>query len=229
MKSHFLVFILVGLCILIFPALPLVQGSLGTYEQGECVKISTILNSTWVNISTISYPNSTTAVSNVVMIQVAQSFTYNFCNTTDLGFYIYDYFDNFGNVYVNDFEITLNGKEKPSGIIVVLFIILFMVCLGFSSFMILYNIGHFFAFDFDIVDVAFNWGIYFIIVALYGLEEFYLGNPDIRTWLLWFISIGGFVLIFMPLLAFILSITVGTLSKKQMPEIMPRRKIWRRR
>ncbi len=87
------------------------SASLGTFTQGDCVNIKTILNTTSVNISTISFPNSTTAVSNKEMTKTAQTFNYSFCNTNVLGTYIYDYFDAEGNTYVNDFEITPNGKQ----------------------------------------------------------------------------------------------------------------------
>jgi hypothetical protein len=113
-----------------------------------------------------------------------------------------------------NFEITGNGKPDADGSIKVLFIIATLILLGLSTFIIMYDLGHFFALDFDIIDVAFNWGIYFAVVALYGLEVFYLGNSQLETYLMWFIKIGGFVIVFMPLMAMVLSMTVGTLKNK---------------
>jgi len=102
------------------------SASLGTFSQGECVNIKTILNTTSVNISTISYPNSTIAISNQAMTKNAQTFNYSFCDTNTLGTYVYDYFDTEGNTYVNEFEITPSGS---SGITNIAFFILIIVLL----------------------------------------------------------------------------------------------------
>lgn len=100
-------------------------GNLGTFEQNKCVDIKTILNTTSANISTISYPNTTIAVSDKAMTQNGKTFNYTFCSTNSLGEYIYDYFDAEGNVYVNSFTITPNGTEitTAKGIIYIVFIL----------------------------------------------------------------------------------------------------------
>jgi len=92
----------------------LASSSLGTFKQNDCVNIKTILNTTSVNISTISYPNSSIVVSNEEMTKNGKTFNYSFCNTNTLGIYLYDYFDAEGNTYVNDFKVTPNGKEFTS-------------------------------------------------------------------------------------------------------------------
>lgn len=100
------------LLLLILMIIPIVSANLGTFKQNDCLQIKTILNNvSWVNISTISYPNLTTIISNVGMSQDGQTFTYNFCNTSILGNYIYDYYSSDGNTYVNDFFITASGNE----------------------------------------------------------------------------------------------------------------------
>jgi hypothetical protein len=114
-----------------------VDASLGVYKAGNCVELKTILNTTAVNISTINYPNSTVAVSNQAMTKIASTFNYTFCNTNDLGIYVYDYFDTVtGNVYVNDFEISATGKDMTSAkatSYVIIFIVAFLVFLGFLA------------------------------------------------------------------------------------------------
>lgn len=130
MKNKLILFILFGIFMI-----SLVNASLGIFKQNECINIKTILNSTSVNISTINYPNSTLAISNQVMSKIGQTFNYTFCNTSTLGIYIYDYFDNLGNVYVNDFTITYTGKELTSEqtyIYIVSLIILIILILGIS-------------------------------------------------------------------------------------------------
>jgi len=113
------------------------SASLGTFDDGSCVDIKTILNATTVNLSTISYPNGTVAVSNKIMSKNGKTFNYTFCYTQEVGGYIYDYFDDSGNTFVNSFEITRTGKtltsQKTTGYII-LFIFLLII---FSSFIIL--------------------------------------------------------------------------------------------
>lgn len=126
MKNYICLFVLILL-------LGLVSADLGTFRQGECVKIKTILNASSVNISTISYPNSTVIISNKAMTKTGQTFSYTFCNTSILGTYIYDYFDNSGNVYVNSFEITPTGNDLSSSqsvVYIIIFIISFIIFIG---------------------------------------------------------------------------------------------------
>lgn len=96
---------------LLLVMLPVGSANLGVYKQGDCVNIKTILNSTWVNISSISYPNSTLVVSNKAMTKQSLTFNYSFCQTQPIGNYVYDYYDDGGNYYVNNFEITSTGTK----------------------------------------------------------------------------------------------------------------------
>ena len=117
MKKVFLTIIL-GVFLLAFA--PFVNATLPDAAAGECITIKTILNTSTINISTISYPNQTIAVSNKLMNKTAQTFTYLFCDTNTLGNYIYDYFDNEGNVYVNDFNVTSTGTAGTNLYIILL-------------------------------------------------------------------------------------------------------------
>jgi len=103
----------------------LVSADLGTYSLNECVNIKTILNSSSVNISTLSYPNSTIIITDKEMSKNGLTFNYTFCNTSTFGTYVYDYYDNKGNVYVNSFEITKNGEKVSlsNSILVIAFLI----------------------------------------------------------------------------------------------------------
>lgn len=124
------------LLLVILIVLPISSASLGVFQQGDCVSIKTILNTSSVNISTINYPNSTVAISNQAMTKIAYTFNYTFCDTNELGAYVYDYFDAEGNVYVNDFIITTTGEQVSlSNIIIVLTFLLLaglMFVLGYS-------------------------------------------------------------------------------------------------
>lgn len=140
----------------------LASASLGTFEQGECVRIRTILNTTSVNISTISYPNSSLAISNQEMTKNAQTFNYTFCSTSDLGTYIYDYFDAEGNVYVNSFIITTTGEQVSlSNIILVL---AFLVMAG-----LLFIIGY--SFDKEKYIIKSSFYLFSLLMGLLSINS----------------------------------------------------------
>jgi len=134
---------------------------LGTIKENECVNIKTILNTTSVNISSISYPNSTIIITEQPMTKVGHTFNYSFCNTNTIGIYIYDYYDSEGNVYVNDFEITSTGKSSNNKIPIYLLI----------SGLVLLILGYLF----ESPPIGFFSGILFILVGtflmIYGFEN----------------------------------------------------------
>lgn len=112
----------------------LASAGLGTFKQDSCVEIRTILNTTAVNISSIG--NEKSGVITYVdapMTKNGNTFNYTFCNTSNLGNYVYDYYDTEGYVYVNDFNITPSGDSKPLGFyIIVLFLSIGVIVLGFA-------------------------------------------------------------------------------------------------
>ena len=92
--------------------LPMVSSGLGTFKQGECVDIKTILNTSSVTLSTLNYPNGSVIVSEQDMTNsVGKTFNYTYCSATTIGKYYYDYYDADGNVYVNDFDVTSTGEN----------------------------------------------------------------------------------------------------------------------
>jgi len=111
----------------------LVSASLPDVKQGQCVNIKTILNTSEVTISSLTYPNYTQALGIINMEKNGLSFNYTFCDTSSLGIYFYDYNDSEGNVWENDFRV---GSELTTGkavvyigfIIILLFI--FILTLG---------------------------------------------------------------------------------------------------
>lgn len=218
--------VLFSILAIFITALPLCSASLGTFKQGDCVPIVTSLNATAVNISVLTgpAPNATILLSNVIMTKSGFAFNYTFCDTSKLGTYTYAYCDSDGNCgYSNDFEITGNGKKNASGGVIVLFVVIFLFLVGITAWLSIYTFGHLMTLDFDLLDLAFDWGLYFVIIALYILEQFYLGNTLIETYLIWFMMAGGFMLVIVPVIALVLSMTFGTLSKKKMSVRVPKR------
>ena len=112
----------------------LASASLPAVEQNVCIQIKTILNTSSVNISTITYPNETTLFLNKDMTKNALTFNYTFCGTDTIGIYIYDYFDAEGKVYVNDFEVTPTGfilETSDSLLYIIILIATFILFLAF--------------------------------------------------------------------------------------------------
>ena len=116
----------------------LASSSLGSFEQRECVNIRTILNTTSVNLSTVSFPNSTIAISNQPMTDIGNStFTFEFCDTSVIGVYIYGFVDAEGNTFVNSFEITKNGFQITTGEAVLYFVLFITNLIVFALFLFL--------------------------------------------------------------------------------------------
>lgn len=106
------------------------SATLPTVKQNDCVELKTILDTAWVNISSVTYPNQTTLFLNKEMTKNALTFNYTFCLTGLTGNYLYDYFDAEGNTYINDFPVTPSGKVSsiPEAILYFLLtIIMFLV------------------------------------------------------------------------------------------------------
>ena len=193
MKKKVMSFLILGIFLIAFA--PFVSSSLGSYELNECVKIRTILNVSSVNISTISYPNSTFAVSNKLMTKTAQTFTYDFCNTTELGNYIYDYFDNEGETYVNNFWITPNGKLlNTQTSILYMGIILFFIFLLCTS---IYGVYHSDTQGWMIGYLCFAYVTLFAIFFIFWqFAVNYLWNTPLLGsifWVLWLVLAIGFL------------------------------------
>lgn len=167
---------------------------------------------------TLSYPNGTTFLNNVeTTAQGNGAFNYT-TNFTELGTYKIQMFCEDGTYSFSDegnYEITNNGNDVPEGIVIVLFSILFLIIVGFLLYSLILSIGHLASLDLDVVDLAKSFGIYFVFLGFYILSGTYLGNPDIESFTLLFIKIGGFTHLIFPIIAFVLSITVGGLKKKK--------------
>jgi hypothetical protein len=184
--------------------------SLGTIKQSECIEIPQVCAScTYVNLS-VQYPNKSIAISNQAMIpNGAGLWTYNFCNTSQLGRYDVS---GQGDLSGTDtgfsvlwFEVTMSGNASPDGFVVVLFIVAFLAVLFYMSFLVINNIGHFAQLDYDLNDLMKNVGAYFVLIGLYFLQLNYMGNPlmdSVLTFLMW---IGGFTNVGLSFLAFTFS------------------------
>lgn len=193
--------------------------SLGTFKIDDCVELKqTCSNCTYVNISSVLYPNSTKAISMTSMIKDGTEYSYDFCSTSVLGSYIVNGFadlDGKITVFAYDFDITGNGKVAPSGAVITTFVVLFLFVLLFMIYLIIYSLGHVVNLDFDIIDLAWNYGIFFVVVAMLMFQNFYLGNPEVESFLTLVVKIGAVTTLFLPTVYFILTLTIGTWMKQR--------------
>jgi hypothetical protein len=191
-------------------------------KQGECAVLSQVCAScSYVNIS-IKYPapNSSYSIYEGEMSRTGRGdWFYNYCDTDLPGRYDVTGHGDIGGTDtgfdVLYFRVTGNGNDEPDGIIIVLFSILFMSIMFFLVWELIMSVGHIANLDFDIADLSKSWGTYFALFALFWLETVYLGNAVMESWFLIFIKVGGFTHLLVPLIAFSISITIGSLKKKK--------------
>lgn len=115
--------------ILILLVLPLINAeSLGVYKQNNCVSlIQTCSDCTFVNISSVLYPNSTKALGEVTMTKTGTFYNYSFCDASTLGVYNVNGHGNensIDTVWAYDFEITATGTSLSTGQSIIYFIFL---------------------------------------------------------------------------------------------------------
>ncbi len=107
--------------------------SLGTLKQNDNVNlIQTCGSCTFNNITSVLYPNSSIAISNVQMTKEGTFYNYTFSDTNTLGNYIVNGVGDLGGidtVWNYDFEITPSGFKITNNSIIysVLLIIIFLM------------------------------------------------------------------------------------------------------
>lgn len=192
----FNLFLLVGLML----SIPLISAnleSLGIFSKDQEVRISQVCSdATYINISSITYPNSTTAVSNVEMISAGSGeFYYLFNSTNLLGRYdVRGISDGCEGTFATYFQINLSGIEKDTTLIVS------------NIFLILLILGVIYVLHHKYKGVSYqdsnrklaqahngNWGKTFIKT---------LGNNLMRNSFLWYYSLGWLLLIVLKELIF---------------------------
>jgi hypothetical protein len=91
--------------------------TLGVFKVNTCVELKqTCANCSFVNVTTIIFPDSSTATINAEMTKSGSDFNYTFCNNTMLGNYIVNGIgDPQGvlTIYAYDYSITTTGNDFP--------------------------------------------------------------------------------------------------------------------
>lgn len=92
---------------------------LGTFKQSDTTTLRQTCNScSYVNLSGITYPNSTNIHYNFPMIKSGVDYSFDFLNTTQLGCYSYSVYGDKGGVLTTeniDFKITQSGLAQTTG------------------------------------------------------------------------------------------------------------------
>jgi len=88
---------------------------LGTKEKGECIQLQQTCDScTYVNLSSVTYPNSTILYFDEVMTKNGVEYNYTFCSTSTLGDYFFSVKgDKDGSLATEEgsFEVTYTGDS----------------------------------------------------------------------------------------------------------------------
>jgi hypothetical protein len=201
--------------------IPFTSASLvGPFKQNQTVELIQTCNDgssmcEYCNISSIKYPNSTIAVQDVVMTKRAGDWYYTLGNdyTYSLGSYFVTGYCTTASSrqdWYYSFDVTMSGYPRPNDNTTIIFSLLFIVLLAGISYVIIYSIGHAVSLDFDIIDLAYNLGLYFGVIGFFFLEKYYLGSEFMTNFLEWCIYIGAVTNVFLPTLYFILTLTVGS-------------------
>ena len=115
--------------------------SLGVFKVGDDINlIQTCDNCTFNNITSVLYPNSSVAISNVQMTKDGTFYNYTFSDTNTIGTYIVNGFgdlDGIDTVWNYIFEITPNGQNFTTGKSISY--IGFIVILLFTFFLTIYG------------------------------------------------------------------------------------------
>lgn len=165
----------------------------------------------------VYYPNGSALVLNDAAASQGQgSFNYNLSfpieGTYKIKSFCYDTTGNFSSEEL--IYITFNGKDSPEGFVIVLFVLAFLLVIGFMSSLIISNIGHFAQLDYDLEDLMKNVSMYFVLIALFLLEAQYMGNALMNNILVWAMGITGFTNVGLSFLAFIFSHLHKLMSQK---------------
>jgi hypothetical protein len=191
------------------------QDSLGVFEKGDTVRLmQTCSSCSYVTIDSLKFPNSTILFINENMTKSGSTFYYDFSETNLLGRYIYNtyYGEYSAPVY---FDITGNGKDLPDGFLSAFFSILYIAFFGVLIYIFVYSLGHFLKLDFDLIDLAYSFGMFFSYLTLFFLSKYYIGNDAIEGIMELFLYPLGLLLLVVPLIMFVISITVGALKPNQ--------------
>jgi len=188
------------------------DNSFGTFQKGNAITLRQMCaNCSFNNITSVVYPNGSSAVTKVVMVGDGAEYTYSLNSdyTQQIGTY---YVNGFGDLlgvdtsWVYTFEITENGKPNPDGITNVFYVLLFFIVFSLMIVTLFNNLGSLAEVSFDLKDLTYSYIAFFGYLTYYYFVNIYFDMPfimDILDAMLW---VAGFTHLFIPGVALIFSI-----------------------
>jgi hypothetical protein len=177
------------LLLIVFSSLTFISAeiqTLGFTKQNDCITLNQkYANSTYSNITTITYPSGSQSNLNILMNGSGGIWDYNFCNTSQIGIYEYCTRTDVDGVDTDvclNFEVTPSGFGETLGFYIIMAILIgALILMGFSIkepwFVILGGLG------------LMMLGIYSINYGIAGFRDMFM------TWGLGLFEIGtGFIL-----------------------------------
>lgn len=129
-----------------------------------------------------------------------------FCNSTNEAAFITS------SIYVTPLGISDTSSQ---GVVIGIFSVLFIIILATITYIFINSLGHAVKLDFDIIDLAFNYGAYFALVGIYLLTDIYLVNTKITDLLSIFVKVGVATNIVLPTIYFFLTLSIGSWMKQR--------------
>jgi len=193
------------------------SGNIGTFKQDECIQLrQTCPTCTYLNFTGVIYPDSLIAMGEVSADKTGTVFNYTFCSTEQKGRYIVEGYGNVGGStdtpFVYSFDITTNGNPSPSGIVIVIYTMLFIFIFG--SFLIYFfkALGETISLELDLLSTVTLISIYFSVWIFHYFSMEFLGDAVVNDFLNILISVGAFTHLFLPLVAFAVTMIMTNLK-----------------
>lgn len=116
-------------------------------------------------------------------------------------------------------QITL---KMPSGLVVVLYSLIFFAIIFALVFLFLYAFGKLVTIDTDLLDVCLNVGIFFVLLFYQALQLQYMGSFYINDWMLWIIDIATYTNVYFPIIALLITMIWGPFLRMRFPNLFAR-------
>lgn len=115
----------------------------GSFKLNDCAILTqTCTNCTYVNITSIHYPNGTYALTDKTMTKRGTDYNYTFCNNTIIGDYIVKFVGDLNGITNNDdyyYTVTATGYEISTSQTIISIIGIFVI-LCFVVFLFVYGV-----------------------------------------------------------------------------------------
>lgn len=215
MKNKYLLISML-LILLVLPMVSAEQQSLGTFKQNTDINLQQMANASYCNITSILYPNSTTILTNLIMTKNGLNFNYTLdkAYTNIVGSYIINGECN-TEVWAYNVDITENGKPAPEGVVIIIFSIAFFLIFGWNLLSLVVNLEHLAKLDLDMYNLISSLGCWFSLFFYYYLATLFFANSFILNTSMNFLYFFGVMNLFIPILAFVLSMTIGKMRRME--------------